>query len=143
MRTKKDRIRHSILYELFLLVITIPLGAALLNENAAKIGALSLAASLIAMSWNYIYNYGFDRALLALKRPLYPRGFFLRTAHALLFEGGLLFVTIPALMYFLKLTFWQALAVDVGFLILVPIYTLLYNWCYDLAFPVPTAAVQA
>lgn len=135
MRTPKDRIRHSLLYEFFLLGITVPLGASVLNESAAKVGIMSIVVSLVAMIWNYLYNYGFDKMLLALNYPLYPRTLLLRTTHALLFEGGLLFVTIPALMCLLNLSFLQALAVDIGFLILVPIYTLIYNWVYDIVFP--------
>lgn len=136
MRTRRDRVRHCILYEVILLALITPLGSALLHQQPEKIGALGIGLSLNAMVWNYLFNLGFDKSLRALKRPLYPRGLMMRTLHALLFEGGLVFVTIPAMMWWLNIDFWQALMLDLGFLLLVPLYTLLYNWSYDQIFPV-------
>jgi len=84
---------------------------------------------------NYVYNLLFDKALLRLGRPLYPRGLRLRTLHALLFEGVFIFVSVPVVMAWLEYTLWQALALDVGFLMVVPVYTFVYNWLYDWVFP--------
>jgi uncharacterized membrane protein len=139
MRKNSDRIRHSIFYEMVLLVLLIPLGAIFLEQSPSKIGVLGISLSLMAMVWNYLYNIGFDKILISLRRPLYPRGFGLRVTHALLFEGGLVFVTVPIMMWGLGVGLWQALAIDLGFLIFVPIYTLIYNWCYDLIFPLRPA----
>jgi len=136
MRTSIDRLRHTLCYELLLLAICIPLLSFVLHQPASKTGGIGIILSLLAMLWNYLYNLGFDNALLALKRPLYPRDFGLRTLHAVLFEIGFMLVTIPAVMWWMDYSFWQALALDIAFLIMVPIYTLLYNWGYDQLFPV-------
>lgn len=61
----------------------------------------------------------------------------MRALHALLFEGGLVLVTVPAMMWWLQIGLWQAVVLDLGFLLLVPIYTYGYNWLYDRVFPVP------
>lgn len=135
MRSRYDRLRHSILYEIILLALLVPICTYVLQQAPTKIGALGVFLSLSAMSWNYIYNIGFDRVLHSLGRPLYPRGFRLRTLHAILFEGGLVLVTIPAMMWWLKISLWQAVVMDLTFLLLVPIYTMAYNWLYDLTFP--------
>lgn len=47
-----------------------------------------------------------------------------------------MFVSVPMVMWMLKLTFIKALALDVSFLVVIPVYTVLYNWFYDLMFPV-------
>ena len=137
MRSAGDRLRHTILYEVLLLSISIPLLSYFLHEPASKIGGMGVLFSLLAMVWNYAYNLFFDKALIRLGKPLYPRSFRLRSIHATLFEAGLMTVTIPAVMALMGYSFWKALAMDVGFLIMVPIYTLIYNWGYDVLFPVP------
>jgi len=76
------------------------------------------------MGWNYLYNLGFDHLLVWLDWPLYKRGMVLRAIHALMFEAGLTIVSIPVTMIWLNYTLIQALLLDLGFLIVVPIYTL-------------------
>ena len=137
MRTRNDRLRHSILYEAILLALLIPICTYVLQQAPTKIGALGIFLSLSAMSWNYVYNIGFDRVLHSLGRPLYPRGFCLRTLHAVLFEGGLVLVSVPAMMWWLNVSLKQAVIMDATFLLLIPIYTMAYNWLYDLIFPPP------
>jgi len=107
-----------------------------LHEPMEKTGGLGIMMSVLAMMWNYGYNVCFDKALKTMNRPLYPRGFKLRAIHAILFEVGFMSVSIPAVMLWLGYTFWQALALDVGFLIMVPIYAMAFNWAYDSLFPV-------
>lgn len=137
MRQAKDRIRHAILYEVLLLALLIPLSSILLHQSPSKMGTLGITLSLLAMLWNYIFNLGFDKTLRSMARPLYPRGFRLRILHAFLFEGGMVLVTIPAMMWWLQIGLWPALILDLGFLLFVPIYTYGYNWLYDQLFPVP------
>lgn len=139
MRTHLDRLRHSLLYEGLLLAVTIPLFSILFNQPAGHIGVLSVMLSLTAMGWNYLYNLLFDHGMKRLGLPLYPRSFRLRSVHAVLFEAGLLLVTVPAIMYGLKFTFFQALTLDISFIIIVPIYTMIYNGIYDRVFPVRKA----
>ena len=139
MRTNLDRIRHALLYEVLFLILLIPLGAVSLKQTQTQVGAICIAG---AMYWNYIFNLAFDKNLLALKRPLCPRGLLLRTTHALLPEGSLLLISIPALIWWLEISVLQALTIDLGFILLTPGYTLLYNWGYDYIFPINENAVQ-
>ncbi len=46
-------------------------------------------------------------------------------------------VTLPMIMWLMDLTLFKALAIDLSFSLFVPIYALVYNCVYDLAFPVP------
>ena len=141
MRSNLDRLRHTLYYELLLLVICTPLLSYFLHQPAAKVGGIGVVLSLLAMIWNYAYNLAFDETLLGMGLPLYPRGFGIRMIHAVLFEIGFMTVTIPAVMWWINYTFWQALVLDAAFIVMVPIYTLIYNWGYDLIFPVPSGGV--
>jgi len=139
MRTHKDRLRHTILFECLLLAICIPFLSWALHQPAGHIGTLSVMLSLAAMGWNYAYNLLFDHGLKRLGRPLYPRSLRLRIVHACLFELGLLFVTIPGVMYWMNYSLLHALALDLSFLLMVPVYTVFFNGCYDKFFPVSIA----
>lgn len=136
MRSNSDRLRHSVIFELILLAICVPLFSWLFNKPTHQIGILSIILSLTAMLWNYIYNILFDYGLKHSGRQLYPRPLSLRIIHAVLFELGLLFVSIPAAMYVMDFSFLQALSIDLLFIIMVPIYTIIYNYIYDMVFPV-------
>ncbi|WP_300670417.1 PACE efflux transporter [Desulfoluna sp.] len=136
MRTPGDRIRHALFYEILLLIVCTPLLAWIMKKPMETMGALSLVLSLISMGWNYVYNLLFDHALLRRGKPLYPRSLAMRTAHSLLFEMGLMCATIPATMAWLHISFFQALMIDLAFLVMVPIYTIFYNGLYDWMFPV-------
>ncbi|KLV09464.1 hypothetical protein C9I92_14110 [Photobacterium ganghwense] len=125
----KERILHSVLFELFALSLMM-LGAKLFTQhNPAEIGAIGFALSLMAMTWNYLYNLMFDRLFGAerLSRTLITR-----ISHALGFEGGLLLVTIPFLMWALQLDFWTVLILDISVVLFFLVYALIFNWSYDL-----------
>ncbi|MBI9088375.1 MAG: PACE efflux transporter [Desulfobacterium sp.] len=138
MRTHKDRLRHTLLFECILLAICIPFLSWVLKQPASHIGRLSAMLSLAAMGWNYLYNLLFDHGLKRLGKRFYPRSLPLRIIHACLFELGLLFATIPGVMYWMNYSLLQALALDLSFLLMVPVYTVMFNGCYDKIFPVPT-----
>lgn len=138
MRTPKDRLRHTLLFELLLLAICVPLTAALLDKPMHTMGMLSLMLSLSAMTWNYFYNVAFDHALLRLGRPLYPRSARLRFAHASLFEVGFMAVSVPMVMWWLGFGFIKAFAYDAVFMVAVPLYAVAFNWAYDVVFPPPS-----
>lgn len=137
MRTLKDRIRHMILFELVLVVVCTPLLSLILKRDATEVGALTLGLSIAAMLCNILYNYGFDRALVKMGRPLYPRRLQLRIVHSVLFEVILLFVLVPLIMWWMDYSLLQAVAFDLAFALFVPVYALGFNWGYDLLFPPP------
>lgn len=140
MRTTSDRIRHTILFEFLLVAVCTPLLSLILHREPADVGGMTLAMSLTAMIGNFFYNYAFDRILLRVKRPLYPRGFRLRMVHSVAFEFVLLFLLIPIIMLWSGYGFWEALALEIGFALFVPIYALGFNWGYDLLFPAPAGS---
>lgn len=137
MRSFRGRVMHTVLFELFLLGICTPVLALLFNKSMGHTGMLSVALSGTAMVCNGLYNYAFDRALLFLGRPLYPRSFQLRCFHSVLFEICLMVMTLPMIMWMMDLPFFRALVTDLSLAFFVPVYAFFFNWAYDLVFPVP------
>ncbi|WP_111732437.1 PACE efflux transporter [Roseovarius amoyensis] len=136
MRGFADRIRHAVCFEVIGLILVTPLGAWLFDKPMFDIGVLALACATIATVWNYIYNLGFDLVMRRVlghtrKSPL------LRVFHAVLFEGGLLVVLMPLIAWYLGVTLWQAFMMDLSFAAFYLIYAFIYNWAYDVIFPIP------
>ncbi|MCV0429488.1 MAG: PACE efflux transporter [Roseibium sp.] len=127
--TVKERVLHSILFEVIALVLFVPLAMAVTGQGAGTMTALSVAMSLIAMVWNFVYNWGFD-AVFGNNRL--ARGFSLRLFHGVCFELGLIFVSLPLLMYVLQEGFLKVLALDLGAVVFFLIYAIVFNWIYDI-----------
>ena len=89
---------------------------------------LALAISLIAMAWNYIYNYGYDKVFGADRSKRTKKT---RVVHGLGFELGLMTVTLPVLMWVLQLDFLTVLIMDIGLVIFSVLYAIAFNWAYD------------
>ena len=136
MRSRADRIRHSLSFELIALAIVTPLGAWLLDMSASHVGVVTGVSALIAVGWNYIFNIGFDRALLAttgtVKKTI-PQ----RILHAITFEAGLVAVLLPFIAWYLQVGLWEAFVMDIGFSAFYLVYAFVFNWAYDVIFPVP------
>lgn len=100
---------------------------------------MSIAISMTAMVCNYLYNLIFDKVLVALKHPVNVRPAWMRALHAVLFELSLLTITVPFVAWWLDLTLWHALIADIGFALFFLVYAFVYNWVYDIVFPMPVA----
>ena len=137
MRTSADRIRHTILFEIIGLTICTPFASWILNRGLAQIGTLGIALSLTAMCVNYIFNLVFDLALVRLGRPVNVRPTWMRVIHAVLFETSLIILTIPMVAWWLDITLLTALLTNIGFSLFFLVYAFVYNWAYDVVFPVP------
>ncbi|MDE1234895.1 PACE efflux transporter [Vibrio aestuarianus] len=124
----KERIFHAVVFELTALAILIPLSALITGQGGGDLAMVGAGLSLLAVVWNYQYNILFDR-LFGSDRS--GRSAKIRLLHTTGFEGGLVFVSIPAIAWILEITLWQALILDIGFLVFFFIYTMVFNWCYD------------
>lgn len=139
MRTTRDRIRHAISFEVIGLVLVTPLGAAAYGMPLADIGIVSLVSATIAMVWNYVFNLMFDHALLQLLGDLH-KTVVMRIFHAALFEAGLVAVLMPFMAWYLNVSLFHALTMDVSFSLFYMVYAFGFNWGYDRVFPVPASA---
>lgn len=142
MRTIKDRIRHTLMFEGFALGLVATGGAWLTGHSMAEIGSLSVLFSLLAMTWNFIYNWLFD--LWDRKyRGMAPRGPGIRVVHAVLFEAFLITVGIFLTAWWLTIPYWDAFILDLGFSAFFLVYAYVFNWTYDVVFPVPRENTDA
>ncbi|MBM7035606.1 PACE efflux transporter [Vibrio ulleungensis] len=134
-RTKLDRLRHTILFEVGLITTLIPLGSLFFDGPKHHIGFVAVAISLLAMIWNLVFNYLFDQWLLKAQGHC-EKSVLQRVLHTLLFEFGLILVTVPLLAVSLNLSFIEAFIADIGFVVYALFYAALYNVIYDRVFPV-------
>ena len=128
MRTTPDRIRHALSFEVIGLLLVTPLGALAFGHPMTEIGMVALVSATIATGWNYVYNLGFDHALLRLRGTV---------AKTVLFEGGLLAILMPFIAWYLGVSLWNAFVMDAAFALFYLVYAFCFNWAYDLVFPVP------
>ncbi len=129
-------VRHSVLFEMIALTIVAVSGSWITGHSISKIGALGLIMSMLAMARNFVYNGLFDKWYVT-NRGSQPRTVVMRIVHAILFEGGLLGFGIVIIMWWLQMSFIQALLLDIGFAVFFLVYAFVYNWVYDQIFPVP------
>jgi uncharacterized membrane protein len=134
MRTPRDRIRHAISFEIIGLALITPLGAFAFAMPIHDIGVIGVGSATLAMVWNYIYNYGFDRLLLRLRGDT-QKSMPMRVLHAVLFELGLLIALMPLIAWYLGVSLWQALVMDVSFALFYMGYAFVFNLAYDRVFP--------
>lgn len=136
MRGTADRIRHAISFEIFGLVLVTPLGAWAFDMPFQQIGAVALVGATLATVWNYVYNLIFDHAMVRLRGRV-AKTLALRVLHAMLFEIGLLVVLLPFIAWYLGIGVIEALVMDVGFAVFYMVYAFVFNWAYDIVFPIP------
>lgn len=139
MRTTADRIRHTILFELTGMAISVPLFSSLMDTPLDKTGVLAVGMSILAMVWNYLYNLGFDHALIRMNRPVHVRPPWLRCCHAVGFEVSFMAITIPAVAWWLQLSLGRAIVMDAGLAGFYMVHAYLYNLAYDRIFPMPAS----
>ena len=139
MRSTADRIRHALSFEVLALLIVTPMGAWLFDKPLHEIGVVTIVSASIATGWNYLYNLGFDHALRRLRGTV-RKTVLIRVLHAVIFEIGLLFVLMPFIAWYLSISLMEAFLIDVSFALFYLIYAFVFNWVYDVLFPVPEPA---
>ncbi|MBN3493767.1 PACE efflux transporter [Vibrio neptunius] len=124
----KERILHMVLFELVALIVMATLATLITGNGAGKMAGLAIALSMIAMGWNYIYNYGYDKVFGADRTKRTAK---VRILHGLGYELGMMIISFPVLMWTLQLGFWSVLVMDIGVVIFFVLYSIGFNWVYD------------
>ncbi|MFG6593332.1 PACE efflux transporter [Sulfitobacter sp. 1A13368] len=139
MRSTADRIRHALSFEIIALLIVTPASAWLFDKPIGHIGVVAVVSASIATGWNYAYNLGFDHALRRLRGTV-KKTVPIRVLHAVSFEIGLLFVLLPFIAWYLEISLREAFLIDVSLAVFYLIYAFVFNWIYDVLFPVSEPA---
>jgi uncharacterized membrane protein len=143
LRTGKDRLRYSLIFEGTLMMMLIPAGAMFFDKPAADIGLLSIILAIKALVVSLVFNWVFDRIDAQHGRVSSERSTAGRILHAVGFEMTLVATSMPFFMWLLDLTLLEALATDLVIMTFVVIYTYFYTLAYDRMFPVHKAQVPA
>lgn len=136
MRTGADRLRYTATFEMTLMVLLVPAGAAFFDKGWADIGVLGLILSVKAMLINLVYNWVFDHVDARADRISSDRSTFGRVMHAVGFELSLLITSLPIYVWWLNLTLLEALLTDLVVTSFVVLYTYVFTLGYDRLFPV-------
>jgi uncharacterized membrane protein len=127
-KSLKERIFHAMAFELLAMVICAPLFSWLLGVSLGHLGILTLMVSFLAMLWNMLFNSLFDRLQHRLG---FARSLPIRIVHAVLFELGLICAVVPLAAWWLGVSLFEALLLDLGILLFFLPYTVVFNWTYD------------
>lgn len=123
-----ERVVQSILYEIGCILIGWIVMQFVPHEGQPLV--LMIIFSLLAMVWNFVFNWIFDKLVPGDRLA---RGPVIRTVHAVLFEGLFMLATVPIIMYMMHMSFWMAFATDITMTLVILGYTYVYNWVYDRA----------
>jgi uncharacterized membrane protein len=108
------------------------------EASPASSFALSVLTATIALGWSFAFNTGFEA--WEARQTVKGRSLARRTAHAFLFEGGLVLLLLPVMAWWLQVSLWQAMVYEAGLIALFIIYTYLFTWGFDRIFGLPASA---
>ncbi len=140
MQGIKRRVIYVSLYE-FIAIVLVSAALIVLGHDPLASGSLSVAASTIAVAWNWIWNSLFER--WESRQVTRGRSVKRRIAHAIGFEGGLAILLVPVFAWWLKVSLWEAVVLDASLLLFFLVYTFVYNWGFDKIFGLPRSAMPA
>lgn len=123
-----ERFFYAFLFEALGIGISAPLGAWLFNHDLFEMGIVTIVIAVMALILNMLYNSLFD---YFLKRYHLTKTKRIRSLHAIGFEFTLLLMTIPFIMWYLGMSLYDALALDIVFILFYLPYTYIFNLVYD------------
>ena len=137
----KRRLIYVSLYELIAIAAATAGLALLSGQGAGHSSVVAVAASVIAIVWNIVFNWAFER--WEARQPVRGRSVARRVAHAIGFEGGLVFTLVPLFAWWSGITLWHAFVMDLGLIVFFLCYTFVFNWVFDHLFGLPASALAA
>ena len=141
-RSFSDRVRHALLFEVIGLAIFMPGAAWLFNQPLSHMGVIGVVSATVATVWNFVYNLGFDHAMIRLTGSP-AKTLLIRVGHAILFEAGLVLLLVPVIAWYLGISFWTALVMDVAIVTFYLVHAFVFNLAYDRIFPIPAGVPAA
>ncbi|GED23590.1 PACE efflux transporter [Halomonas halmophila] len=126
MRSWKERLTHTVLFETGGLIMVTPLASWLTGHGLGEIGVLAVGLATAAMLWNLVWNRVFD-----IWVPTRQRSLLQRAAQAFGFELGLLIMTLPVVAWWLSIGLVEAFWLDFGFMVFFLVYAMIFNMLFD------------
>lgn len=135
------RVLYVTLYELIAIAVATAGLAQLSGQGAGHSSVVAVAASAIAVLWNVVFNWAFER--WESRQTVRGRSVARRVAHAIGFEGGLVFTLVPLFAWWFGVSLWHAFVMDLGLIVFFLGYTFVFNWVFDHLFGLPASAMAA
>lgn len=124
------RILYVTLFEGLAIVLATFLLATLSGSSPDGNLPVAIAASTVAVVWNFVYNTGFEA--WERRRGFLARSVGVRVLHTLGFEGGLVVLLIPLFMWWYAIGPLTALAMEAALLVFFLVFTFVFTWVFDL-----------
>lgn len=139
MQGIKRKVVYVGLYEA-IAIVAASLGFAFMSgQELSHAAPLSVAASVIAVCWNLVFNGLFE--MWESRQAVKGRSVARRVAHAIGFEGGLVVILVPLVAWWLDVSLWHAFLMDLGLVVFFLVYTFAFNWVFDRVFGLPASAM--
>ena len=135
------RVLYVTLYELIAIAVATAGLAQLSGQGAGHSSVVAVAASAIAVLWTVVFNWAFER--WESRQTVRGRSVARRVAHAIGFEGGLVFTLVPLFAWWFKVSLWDAFVMDLALIVFFLCYTFVFNWAFDRVFGLPASAQGA
>lgn len=138
MQGIRRRVVYVVLYEAIAIAVA-SVGLSLMSgQGMGHSSALAAMASGVAIVWNVGFNHLFE--IWESRQAVRGRSLVRRAVHAIGFEGGLAAILVPLFAWWLEISLWQALVMDLGLLLFFLVYTFGFNWAFDRVFGLPASA---
>ncbi|WP_426453504.1 PACE efflux transporter [Acinetobacter sp. KB005] len=138
MQGVKRRIVYVSSYEVIGMIISSVGLAILVGDSVEHTGPLSVMITTIAVTWNFIYNVLYEK--WEARQSSNVRTIKRRVGHAIGFQLTLVLFLIPLISWWMDISLIAAFWLDVAFIIIIPIYTFIFNWGFDKLFGLPISA---
>jgi uncharacterized membrane protein len=132
------RVLQALLYEAIAIAVVGPVLSLAFDKSPASTLGLAVVLSCIALTWNYAFNWLFER--WESRQSVRGRSFVRRLVHGAGFEGGLVILLLPVMSLWLDISPTAALVANLGLLAFFFIYAIAFTWCFDRVFGLPASA---
>jgi uncharacterized membrane protein len=134
------RVLQAVLYEAIAIAVVGPALSVAFDEPPTSTFGLAVVLSTIALTWNYAFNWMFER--WESRQAVRGRSFARRLAHGAGFEGGLVIILVPVMSLWLGISMAAAFVANLALLVFFFVYAIAFTWAFDRVFGLPASAAR-
>ena len=131
----KRRLTYVIVFEIIAIISSTFVLMKLSGSDAAESLPVAVMVSLAAVIWNFLYNTAFE--VWERRKHVAKRTLFIRSMHALGFEGGLVLICLPLYMIWYDVGLIKAFMMEAALLLFFLVYTFIFTLGFDKIFTLP------
>ncbi|MEN8626300.1 PACE efflux transporter [Psychrobacter proteolyticus] len=131
----KRRIVYVIVFEILAIISSTFVLMKLSNSDASESLPAAMMISLAAIIWNFVYNTAFET--WEQRRHIAERTLLIRSAHALIFEIGLVLICLPIYIVWYDVGLIEAFMMEAALMVFFLIYNFVFTFIFDKIFTLP------